>query len=153
MYRQESDTIPTVLIGESRLLDLISSNAPLPEVLNKICAALDTQLGNVVSLILSAEDNEHSLHRLADQAALFGLFVFCCSAVLSSEDQLLATLETYCCCARTPTHSEASLIQRASQLAALAMQRHGQKQDQWTFTSPCDSAPVLDCSDRNLSEN
>jgi hypothetical protein len=42
------------LVGESRLLELIS------EVLNKICAALDVQVGNVVCVVLSSEDNEHS---------------------------------------------------------------------------------------------
>lgn len=153
MYPHESDTIPTVLVGESRLLELISTNAPLPGVLNKICAALDVQLGNVVSLVLSAEDNEHSLHRLADQASLFGLFVFCCSAILSPREQLLATLETYCCCERTPTASEASLIRRASQIAALAIQQHEHELDPWHFASSSSGWTATPRSERNLSEN
>ncbi len=153
MYPQESDTIPTVLVGESRLLQLISTNAPLPEVLNKICAALDVQLGNVVSLVLSAEDNEHSLHHLADQAAQFGLHVFCCSAILSPQEQLLATFETYCCCARTPTLSEASLIQRACQIAALAIQRHEHELAPWHFASAWNGSTAAPRSEHNLSEN
>jgi hypothetical protein len=48
------------LVGESRLLELISTDAPLTEVLNKICAGLDVQVDNVVSVVLSSEDNEHS---------------------------------------------------------------------------------------------
>jgi hypothetical protein len=57
---QESDTIPTALVGESRLLELISTDAPLTEVLNKIWPALDVQAGNVACVVMSSEDNEHS---------------------------------------------------------------------------------------------
>lgn len=46
MFPQEADTIPPVLVGESRLLEMISTGAALPEVLNDICAALDVQMGN-----------------------------------------------------------------------------------------------------------
>jgi hypothetical protein len=135
MYPQESDTIPTILVGESRLLELISTNAPLAEVLDRICASLDVQVGNVVSMVLCSQDDEHSLKEFAEQAVHFGLYVFCCSAILSKTEELLGTLETFICIPRTPTANEARLIQRASQLAAFAIQRHERKRDPWCFTS------------------
>ena len=124
MFPQESDTVPTVLIGESLLLELIPTDIPLAEMLNKICSALDVQVGNVISVVLSWEENQHSLDELAEQAARFGLYLFSCCAMLSKNQQLLGTLETYSCLLKNPSVDEARVIQRASQLAALAIQRH-----------------------------
>jgi len=140
MYPRELEAMPIVLPGEGRLLELISTDLPFKDVLNDICAALDVQLGNAVSVVLSAEDDEHVLHRLAEQAVQFGLYVFSCCAILSQSDQLLGTLETYSCLSRRPAVSQTSLIQRASQLAALAMQRHDREHDPW-ITVPERRAP------------
>jgi hypothetical protein len=129
MFPQESDTIPTVLAGESSLLDLISTDAPLTEVLNKICAALDVQMGNVVSLVLCADADEHFTHTIAQSAKQFGLFVFSCSAILSVSEDLLGTLEVYCCFRGNPTPSESNLIEQAAHLAALAIQCHHHQQN------------------------
>jgi GAF domain-containing protein len=128
MYPQESDTIPTVLVGESSLLELISTDAPLTEVLNKICAALDVQLGNVVSVVLYADEDEHFTHTIAKSAAQFGLFIFSRSAILSVSEDLLGTLEVYCCFQASPTPSESNLIEQAAHLAALAIQCHNHQQ-------------------------
>jgi hypothetical protein len=87
--------IPIELVGERRLLELISTNAPLTEVLNKICATFDVQVGNVVSVVLPSQDSGHSVHELAEQAVQFGLYVFSCCAILSKSEQLLGTFETY----------------------------------------------------------
>lgn len=131
-----SDPEPIVLLEEARLLELISGGAPLTEVLDKICFALDIQVGNVVSVILSCQDDEHVLHELAEQAVQFGLHVFSCCAILSQSEQLLGTLETYSCRSRSSVVSQARLIQRASELAALAIQQQEREQDPWKLTLP-----------------
>ena len=141
MFPEESDTLPTVLIGESRLLELVSTGVPLLEVLIKICATLDVQIGNTVSVILSAEEDQHSLNALGEQAARFGLYVYSCCAVLSKSQRLLGTLETYSYLLRNPAVNEARLIQRASQLAALAIMRHNKKSGRWNFPSSWPCAP------------
>lgn len=124
MYRQESDDIQTLLPGEGHLLDLISAGAPLPQVLNKVCAALDLQVGNVVSLVLLADDENHTAHNIANAALEFGLSVFSRTPILSPREELFGTLEVYCCFPRTPAPREDRLIQRAAHLAALAIQNH-----------------------------
>jgi hypothetical protein len=153
MYPQEPDTVSSVLVGESHLLELISTGAPLPEVLDKICAALDVQVGNVVSVALSSEDNQLARNELAEQAAEFGLYVFSCCAIVSKSDQLLGTLETYICLPRNPTVDEARLIQRASQIAALAIQWNGRQRGRWSFTSPWTGAAERISRKSHLSEN
>src|SRR5690348_17582183 len=42
---------------EKQLLQSISAHAPLPEILNQICSALNCQIGNVVSLISLTGDD------------------------------------------------------------------------------------------------
>jgi hypothetical protein len=153
MYPQELDAMPIVLPGEGRLLELISTDLPLKDVLNDICAALDVQLGNVVSVILSTEDDEHVLHQLAEQAVEFGLYVFSCCAILSQSDHLLGTLETYSCLSRRPAVSQTRLIQRASQLATLAIQRHDREHDPWGLTLPWITAPERSAPEGHLPEN
>jgi hypothetical protein len=138
MYPQESDTIPTVLVGESSLLELISTDAPLTEVLNKICTALDVQMGNVVSLVLCADEDEHFTHTIAQSAAQVGLFVFSCSAILSVSEDLLGTLEVYCCFQGSPTPSESNLIERAANLAALAIQCHNHQRNSGSVPFPAE---------------
>ena len=129
MYRQESDTIQTQLVGEGHLLELISAGTALPYVLDKICTALDVQVGSVVSVVLLPEDEEHLLRTIAKTALRFGLSVFCCAAILSPSEELLGTFETYCCFPRNPTLRESKLIDRATHLAALAIQGHNHERD------------------------
>lgn len=124
MYRQESDNAQTLLEGEGQLLELISEGAPLPQVLDKVCTALDVQVGNVVSLVLFPGDEEHALHRIAQTAATFGLSAFSCTAILSPSEEFFGTLEMYCCFPRKPTLGESELIERAAHLAALAIQHY-----------------------------
>lgn len=122
MYRRESDNMQTLLAGEGHLLELISEGAPLPQVLDKVCTALDVQVGNVVSLVLFPDDEEHSIHTIAQTAAEFGLSAFSCTPILSPSDEFFGTFEMYCCVPRQPTPSEIKLIERAAHLAALAIQ-------------------------------
>jgi len=153
MCPAESEPAPVVLLGEGRLLELISAGAPLTEVLDKICAALDVQVGNVVSVILSCEDDEHALHELAEQAVQFGLYVFSCCAILSQSEQLLGTLETYSCLARSLAVSQARLIQRASELAALAIQQQDREPDTWKLTLPWIGVAGRNTREGPLEEN
>ena len=129
MYRRGSDTRHNLLVGERSLLDLISTGVPLAHVLDKICAALDLQMGNVVSLVLLSDDEEHATLTIAQSAAHFGLSVFRCVAIVSPSEELLGTLEVYCCFPGTPTPSEDKLIERTAHLAALAIQGHINERD------------------------
>jgi hypothetical protein len=129
MYHHESDNAQTLFAGESQLLELISEGAPLQQVMDKLCIALDVQLGNVVSLVLLPEDEEHILHTIAQRAAKFGLSAFSCTPILSTEDEFLGTLEVYCCFPRKPTLNESRLIERATHLAALAIQNYNHDVD------------------------
>lgn len=122
LLSQESDTTQTVLAGEEQLLELISTDVPLSLVLDKVCTALDVELGNIMSVALFLDDEDHFSHELSRLAALFGLSIFSTTAILSQSGQLLGTLETYCCCSRSPTTPELNLIERAAQIAALAIQ-------------------------------
>ena len=129
MYRQESDNAQTLLAGEGQLLELISEGAPLQQVLDKVCTALDVQIGNVVSLALFPENEEHTLHTIEQSAARFGLSAFSCTAILSPSEEFFGTLEIYCCFPRKPTLSESKLIERAAHLAALAIQSFNHDMD------------------------
>jgi hypothetical protein len=121
VQRHGVDKIQYLLSAEEQLLHLISTRAPLPGVLNEICSALDCQIGNVVSLISLPEDDSSELATIAANAALFGLYVFCSEGVVSENEELLATLEMYCCILRRPSPSEFELIERAKCLAAIAI--------------------------------
>jgi hypothetical protein len=145
--------MPAVLIGESRILELISTGAPLQELLDRICSTLDFQMGNVVSVVLSLHEDAHSLNELAEQAVRFGLYVFSCCAILSKREQLLGTLETYSCLPGIPTVSQTRFILRASQLAGLAIEQQDREHDPWNFTLPRKCAAPRNSPKGNLSEN
>jgi hypothetical protein len=129
LYLQESETIQTLQFSESHVLELVSTGAALPDVLDKICTALDVQMGNVVSLVLFLDDDEHFMHPIAQYAEQFGLSVFSCTAILSPSDELLGTLDIYSCFRRSPTHNESKLIERATNLATLAIRPYYREPD------------------------
>jgi len=135
MYRQKSDNLQTLLAGEGHLLELIKAGAPLPQVLDKVCTALDLQVGNVVSLVLFPDDEEHTLHTIAESAMEFGLSAFSCTAILSPSAEFFGTLEMYCCLPRRPTLDENKLIERAAHLAALAIQHQIRRLGIGSFSS------------------
>jgi hypothetical protein len=150
MHRQESDNVHAVLAGEGQLLEMISAGAPLPEVLDRVCTVLDLQVRNVVSLVLLPDDEEHTLHIVAQSATKFGLTSFSCTPILSPTGEFFGTLEMYCCFARKPSLCESELIDRAAHLAGLAIQQYHHDQDaescslEWTGAtrrSPCDGSP------------
>jgi len=112
-----------LLAAEEQILRSIAAQAPISEVLNGICTALDCQLGNMVSLISVPGDGVVSSPEAARNAAVFGLHIFFSVDILSEFGQELGSLEMYCCTMRSPTSHELPLIERAACLAAIAMER------------------------------
>jgi hypothetical protein len=119
-----------LLSAEEQLLRQISSRAPLPGVLNRICIALDCQIGNVVSLISLPGGGANELGATAKNAAIFGLYTFCSEGIVAENEELLGTLEMYCSEQRSPSADELRLIERAKCLAAIAIERQNQAEQQ-----------------------
>jgi hypothetical protein len=119
----------TLLRGEKDILELISMGAPLSSVLNRLCAAIDLQVGDVVSVILSADDREHDLPTITHNALQFGLHVFWSASIPLRNEDVLGSLEMYCCIPRTPTPLELCLIGQVSHLAAVAIQRRNEEEE------------------------
>jgi hypothetical protein len=129
LHRQFSGRKETLLRGENSILESISMGAPLPEVLNKLCAAIDLQIANLVSVITLADDQEHDLPVITERAVRFGLHVFWSASIPLRNEVALGWLEMYCCVSRGPTPFELQLIGRVTHLAALAIQRHNDEED------------------------
>ena len=123
----------TLLRGEKGILELISMGTPLPEILNRLCVAVDLQIANLVSVITLADDETHDLSTITKRAARFGLHVFWCASIPLREEAPLGWLEMYNCVSRDPVPLELQLIERVTHLAALAIQRHNHGED---FQSP-----------------
>lgn len=123
-HGNSDDKIQYVLNGEERLLQSISTRAPLPKVLNEICSTLDFQIINVVSIISLPGDDPSELAAIAMNAAFFGLYTFCSEGIVAENDEVLGFLEMYCSVQRNPSREEVQLIERAKCLAAIAIKRH-----------------------------
>jgi len=119
----------TDLRGEKNILDLISTGAPLAEVLNNLCTTIDLQIGNIVSVVLLPDDPERDFKTIAHGALQFGLRLYWSADIPFRDQGVLGSLEMYCCVPRTPTAFELKLIQRATYLAALAIRRHNGDED------------------------
>jgi hypothetical protein len=65
VHWNSENKIRYLLSAEERLLQSISARASLPELLNKICNALDRDIGNVASLIAPSGDDATDLACLA----------------------------------------------------------------------------------------
>jgi hypothetical protein len=117
----------SLLRGEKSILELISMGAPLPWVLNKLCAAIDLQISNVVSVILPADDRD--LRTIMESALQFGLHVFWSANIPLRNEDVLGSFQMYCCVSRTPTPFELRLIERVTHLAALAIRHHNDEDD------------------------
>jgi hypothetical protein len=133
MQRNSDDKSQFLLSAEEQLLQSISARAPLAEVLNRICGVLDRDIGNVVSLISFPEDDATDLAVIPANAKHFGLYSFCSAAVLAENDELLGSLDMYCCVSRSPSFEEFQLIHRAACLAAIAIKRDDESRgnDDW----------------------
>ena len=118
------DKIQYLLRAEEQLLQSISARVPLLEVLDRICSAINSQIGNMVSLISLPGDEATDHVAIARIAALFGLHAFCSAGVVAENDELLGSLEMYSFVQRRPSARELQLIKRATCLAAIAIRRH-----------------------------
>ena len=86
------------------ILELISLGAPLGVILNKLCVAIDVQIGNVVSLVLLPDGQEDHLSSTSQSAVQMGLSLFFSStSILSCDEALSGRLEIYSCDPRGPT--------------------------------------------------
>jgi hypothetical protein len=117
------------LAGERHILELISLGAPLPSILNKLCTAIDLQVGNVVSLVLLPDRDENHLCSVSQSATHVGLHLFSSTDIISRDMVFLGTLEIYCCYPRRPTWREYQLIELVVHLAAIALQRQSAEDD------------------------
>jgi hypothetical protein len=120
------DRIQYLWKAEERLLQLISTHAPLPKALNEICSALDCQIGNVVSLISLPGGDADELAAIAMNATLFGLHTFCSEEIVAENEELLGFLEMYTSLPRCPSRDEAQFIECAKCLAAIAIKLHNE---------------------------
>jgi hypothetical protein len=122
-WQQDCAPEPRGLLEEERyVLELISLGAPLPGILNILCAIVDVQIRNVVSLVVFSNEGERGSQAITHSAGEFGLHIFCSAAILSESDALLGTLEILCCDPRSPTATEFQVIETVSHLAAVAIQ-------------------------------
>jgi len=125
-HSHSGDEVQYLLRAEHQLLQSISGRAPIADVLQHICQALDSQLGNMFSVISLPTDDPAAVSAIAKSATLFRLYKFVSASVVGDGDQPLASLEMYCTLDRRPHLSEVQLIERATCLAAVAIQRHNQ---------------------------
>jgi hypothetical protein len=116
--------IQYLLQAEKRLFDAISGRTPLAEVLHQICDALNSEIGNMISLVALPHDDATGLAEIGKTAQLFGLHKFCSADVVGGKDEILGSLEMYCTDPRRPFLRDVVLIERATCLAAVAIQRH-----------------------------
>jgi hypothetical protein len=116
--------IQYLLGAEKRLFHAISGRTPLPEVLHQICDALNSEIGNTISLVSLPNDDATGLAAIGRSAKLFGLYKFWSASVVGGEDEILGSLEMYCTAPRRPFLKEVQLIERATCLAAVAIRRH-----------------------------
>ena len=121
LRRSSDDKIQYLMRAEEQLLQSIPARTPLLEILDRICSAINSQIGNMVSLISLPGDDVTDHAAIARIAALFGLHVFCSSGVVAENDELLGSLEMYCSFPRSPSASESQWIERAKCLAAIAI--------------------------------
>ena len=115
-----------MLRAEEQLLHSISARIPLAEILRKICNALNSEMGNIVSLVSLPNDDADFLASIVKNAAIFGLHKFCSATVVGGNDEMLGSIEMYGCVARRPFLGEVRLIERATCLAAIAIKRHNE---------------------------
>ena len=115
-----------LLRAEEQLLRSISGGIPLPQILCEICNALNSEIGNVISLACLRDDDPAVQATIVKSAGIFGLCKFCSASIVGGNEEELGSLEMYCCVSRRPFLNEIRLIERATCLAAVAIQRHNQ---------------------------
>ncbi len=102
-------------------------------VFDRICNALDCQIGNVVSFISLEGNDVNEPSSIAINTALFGLYSFCSEALVAENAEMLGSLEMYCCVPRHPSAREIQKIGRAACLAAIAIQFDTEEEHQGKY--------------------
>jgi hypothetical protein len=125
-HRDSGSEVQYLLRAEEQLFHSISARIPLAEILRKICSALNSEMGNMVSLVSLSNDDANFLASIVKSATIFGLHKFCSANVVGGNDELLGSIEMYCCAQRRPFLGEVRLIERATCLAAIAINRHNE---------------------------
>ena len=70
-HPHSGDEVQYLLRAEHHLLQSISGRAPIADVLHKICQALDSQLGNMFSVIsLPTDDPDYIAMRIAPRTLM-----------------------------------------------------------------------------------
>jgi hypothetical protein len=136
--RNSGAEVQYLLKAEEQLLQSISARVPLADVLHKICGALNSEIGNMISVISLPNDDATGLAAIAKCATLFGLYKFCSARVIAGDDELLGSLEMYCCVPRRPFLGEVRLIERAACLAAVAITRHNEAVNNGDRSDSCE---------------
>jgi len=138
-----SEEIQCFLAAEERILQSISTRAPLPQILNEICSALDLQIGNVVSVISLPGGVAVPLAAMAVNAAQFGLHAFYSEGIVSANGRTIASLAMYASHPRSPSAGELQLIQRVECLATIAIRfqqeallSSGDHRQRWPILGP-----------------
>jgi len=110
---EETNILKAILLGET-----------LPITLNRLCTLVDFHVGNVVSLVCLASEEETYANSIAQTARRFDLNVFMATNIISPDHCVLGTFQVFSCDRRRPRPHEAQLIERVSHLSAVALQRH-----------------------------
>jgi hypothetical protein len=124
--RDSGTDVQYLLRAEEQLLHSIFARIPLAEILRKICNALNSEMGNMVSLVSLSSDDANFPASIVKNAAIFGLHKFCSATVVGGNDEVLGSIEMYGCVPRRPLLGEVRLIERATCLAAIAIRRHNE---------------------------
>ena len=136
--RDPGAEIQYVLRAEEQILHSISARLPLTAILNKICNSLNSEMGNMISLVSLPNDDDTCVANIVKSAAIFGLYKFCSAAVVGRNREALGSIEMYCCIPRRPFLNEIRLIERATCLAAVAIRRHNEAEDQGNRAVSCE---------------
>src|SRR5438270_8722806 len=75
-HPHSGDEVQYLLRAEHYLLQSISGRAPIADVLHRICQALDSQLGNMFSVISLPTEDPAAVSAIAKSATLFRLYKF-----------------------------------------------------------------------------
>src|SRR5260370_7947778 len=114
LQRNSGRDIQYLLRGEEQLLQAISARAPLAEVLHKICDALDSEIGNMMSVIALLNDDAAGLEAIAKSASLFGLHKFCSANVVGGNNESLGSLRMYTTLPPPPSFHHSQFITLAT---------------------------------------
>jgi diguanylate cyclase (GGDEF)-like protein len=108
------------LSEQGRILEMIATRAPLPEVLDRLVRLAESQLDGVSGAIVLHDDDA--------AAAPAGLQLCWASPILSHNEAVLGSFVVYAPKARLPTAQDRHCIEAAARLAGIAIERQRSEQ-------------------------